>query len=70
MTTRLPRGFRYGHDDSIACPHRDMSCCATCAAAHVEIVDVYSRHYWIPDPAERAGLAAMRRPEGDKPCEP
>ncbi len=59
MAKRLPRGFRKGHDDSLACPHRDCSCCAECAKAHPEIVDIYKLHFWVPDPADRAALAAM-----------
>ena len=57
MAKRLPRGFRRGHDDTIACPHRDMSCCTECANKHAELVDVYGVHYWIPNEAERAKLA-------------
>ena len=34
---RKPRGLREGHDGSLACQHRDVSCCPTCAAAHEEI---------------------------------
>jgi len=62
---RLPRGFRRGHDDSLACPHRDVSCCDACAAKHVEIVDVVGAHFWIPDPAERAKLAETKDDELD-----
>jgi hypothetical protein len=54
---RLPRGFRRGHDDSLACPHRDVSCCDACALKHPEIVDVVGAHFWVPDPSERAKLA-------------
>lgn len=54
--TTLPDGFRIGHDDSLACPHRDVSCCGDCRADHVEIVDVYGVCYWIPDVGERADL--------------
>lgn len=68
---RLPRGFRRGHDDSLACPHRDISCCDACAKAHEEIVDVYGNHYWIPDPIERSALVTDMKdddvsPAGDK----
>lgn len=52
----LPRGFREGHGGDLACPHRDISCCAACAAAHPEIVEVYSQHFWVSDPGERASL--------------
>ena len=55
---RLPRGFRRGHDDSIACRHRDLSVCPSCAAAHVELVDVAGAHFWVPDVVERAELLA------------
>lgn len=56
---RLPRGFRRGHDDSLACKHRDLTCCHDCAAAHPEIVDVVGMHYWVPDEDERAELLAI-----------
>ena len=48
---RLPRSLRRGTQDEIACCHRDLSVCPACA------VEVYSVHYWIPDPRERAALA-------------
>lgn len=55
---RLPRGLRRGHDDSIACPHRDLSCCPECITKHAPaLVEVGGRHYWVPDPSERAELA-------------
>ena len=44
---RKPKGFRTGHDDSLACPHRDVSVCRKCATQYAEIVEVYGRHYWI-----------------------
>lgn len=56
---RLPKGFRKGTQDEIACPHRDLSCCPTCAAAHVELVDVAGRHYWYADPAEREEIKRL-----------
>jgi hypothetical protein len=55
---RLARGFRRGHDDSLACKHRDVSCCPECAKAHEEIVNVCGQHYWVPDAAERKALIA------------
>lgn len=54
---RLPKGFTEGHQGDLACPHRDVSCCDECAK-RPEIVEVSGVHYWIPDPAERAQLAA------------
>ena len=59
--SRLPRGFRRGHDDSIACPHRDVSTCKACLAAHPQLLDVYSVAYWYDDPTERAEVVAMMR---------
>jgi len=53
---RLPRSYRRGHDGSLACKHRDLSCCPTCAAAHPEIVNVMGACFWVPDPSERAAL--------------
>ena len=52
----MPRSFRRGHDDSIACSHRDVSCCDDCMKAHVEIVNVEGAAYWIEDPKERNEL--------------
>jgi len=53
-----PPGFREGHMGDLACPHRDLSCCRDCVAAHAEIVDVVGAHYWVPDPHERRQLLA------------
>ena len=58
---KMPRGFSAGHDGSIACPHRDCSCCDACAKAHPEIVEVYAVHFWIADDAKRASLRAELR---------
>lgn len=56
---RLPRGLRRGHDDSIACQHRDLSCCPECIEKHApNLVDVMGAVYWIPGEAERASLLA------------
>ena len=57
-TRRLPKGFRSGHDGSIACPHRDRTCCDACATAHQEVVEVCGVHFWIADSTERAELRA------------
>jgi hypothetical protein len=62
---RKPRGFREGHDGSLACPHRDVSVCPTCAAKHAEIVDVYGRHFWVADPVERKQLIDDMKPGKD-----
>jgi hypothetical protein len=51
---RRPRGFRAGHDGSLACPHRNVTCCPQCAGEYPEIVEVYGRHFWVADPAERS----------------
>lgn len=59
---RLPRGFRRGHDDSLACKHRDLSCCPECVAKYPEIVNVVGRHFWVPDEQERAELLAVVAP--------
>lgn len=54
---RLPSGLRRGHDDSIACAHRDLSVCPACATKHAPtLVDVYGQYYWIPNAVERAEL--------------
>lgn len=60
MTNRLPKGFRRGHQENIACPHRDITCCDDCAAKHSDnIVESYGQHFWF-SPAEKAQLAASR----------
>jgi hypothetical protein len=61
MTTkqkRRPRGFREGHTGNLACPHRDVTCCPHCAAAHEEIVEIYGQHFWIADRVERMEMLA------------
>lgn len=50
--------FLTGSEGDLVCRHRDLSCCAACAAAHPEIVDVYGKHFWIDDDALRAALIA------------
>ncbi len=65
---RLPRTLRRGHDDSVACVHRDLSVCPHCADAFKpELVDVYGQHFWMPDSVERMALlsemAASNVPE-------
>jgi len=65
---RKPKGFRTGHDDSLACPHRDVSVCRKCATQYAEIVEVYGRHYWIADVAERRALFTERKTDGDFKC--
>jgi hypothetical protein len=54
MNVKPPKGWREGHDGSLACPHRDCSVCPKCDAAHVECVDVVGAHFWLADPADRA----------------
>jgi hypothetical protein len=70
-TMRLPKGLRYGHDDSLACEHRDLSVCPACAARYAPAcVNIYGHHYWIPDATERDALSVqmlVARVEGDRP---
>lgn len=54
----LPVGFRQLESGDIACPHRDVSCCKACAAEHPEIIEVYSQHFWEPNPNVRAAIQA------------
>lgn len=49
---RLPRGWRRGTQDEVACPHRDLSVCPTCAT-EPEVMDVFGAHYWVRNPVER-----------------
>lgn len=43
-----PKGWREGHDSSLACPHRDCSVCPACALANPEAQDCAGAHFWIP----------------------
>lgn len=63
MAKRLPKGFRRSLDESIACPHRDVSVCPTCERKHAEIVDAAGRHYWVDCASERAELRALAMKE-------
>jgi len=65
LRKRLPKGFRRGHDDSLACPHREVTCCPECAGSNPEIIEVFGRHYWISDEKEHAETLAMLR-EGSR----
>ena len=53
-----PRGFREDASGAITCPHRDMTCCPACAAAHPQILDVLGAHFWVASETERAALVA------------
>lgn len=54
-----PVGFREDPDSgALRCPHRDLSCCPSCAAEHVEVVEVVGIHMWIADADARDALAA------------
>lgn len=52
--------FREGHDTSLACAHRDLSCCPECFAATPGLVNVFGNVYrYVPDQwpdAEREDL--------------
>jgi hypothetical protein len=62
MTTRLPKALRRGHDDSLACPHRDTCVCPDCARKYAPACfEILARHFWVPDEADRAALMAMAR---------
>lgn len=52
--SRLPRGWHRQKDETIVCPHRDLSVCQACAAANREAVEIDSRHYWMRSEAEHA----------------
>lgn len=67
LRRRRPASLRLGHDGSLACRHRDISCCTECAAAHPEVVEVYGVHYWVSDPVERAALVAEVASSSERP---
>lgn len=50
--------FHEQADGSLVCPHRDLSVCPPCAASDPAIVDVVGAHFYIPDPDDRAAMAA------------
>jgi len=56
---RLPKDFRRGHSDELACKHRDVTCCPACAAKHPEIIEVYGQHFWIDNAMDRHYLRQM-----------
>lgn len=60
-----PPKFRIGHSGDLACPHRDVSCCESCADEHEEIIEVYGQHFWEPDLLEREALNRMMHEEED-----
>jgi hypothetical protein len=52
MTTnpdRLPRKFHRQADDSIVCPHRDVSCCEDCIVDHKNLRPMLGVVYWMTD---------------------
>jgi hypothetical protein len=56
--THPPKGFRESASSgNLACPHRDVSCCASCAAAHPEIVEVFKQHFWTASEQEKQELS-------------
>ncbi len=67
MANGLPKGWREGHGGDLACPHRDCSVCPACAAAHVECVEVYGQHFWVPNERERAEIRASLASKSDAP---
>jgi hypothetical protein len=43
---KLPKGFREDRrTGQVACPHRDLSCCATCAPSDF-LVEVHGQHHF------------------------
>jgi hypothetical protein len=54
----VPKGLRRILGDEIACPHRELSCCAACAALHENLVFIAGHHYWVPDLEARNALVA------------
>lgn len=66
MPKRLPKGFRYGFDDAVACPHRDVTCCDTCRGAHEELVAVREFTYWVTDPDHRAEMREREATEAQR----
>lgn len=63
-----PAGFHRQADDTLMCPHRDITCCQECADAHREIVEVVGVHYWVRTEIEALELFAEL--EGSVPATP
>ena len=61
----LRDGWTEGHDDSAACPHRDVTVCPSCASEYADILIEAYQVYWIMPTIEAAFLAkAEMRREG------
>jgi hypothetical protein len=53
-------GWRTNGDDSLICPHRDVTVCPDCERTYAAVtIDVYGRLYYDPDGALRD---AMKEP--------
>lgn len=59
--TTNPAEWNTNADGSLACPHRDLSVCPSCAT-HPEVADVVGAHYHDPDGTIAADLAEVLAP--------
>ena len=66
MTTGLPQGFSEGHAGDLACPHRDVTCCAQCQVNYPEIAIFGGQAFWVADPAERTESIALEKARIEK----
>jgi len=56
-----PPGFREDPSTGeLFCPHRDVSCCLSCAKKHPEVVEVGGQYFWTHSPAEKAELLRLQ----------
>lgn len=56
FASRKPKGMREGHDETLACIHRDVSVCDECVKKYANLVEVGGQHYWVRDYAEWSEL--------------
>jgi hypothetical protein len=64
-TTTNPARWNTNADGSLVCPHRDLSVCPSCLAAHDTVIDVFGAAYYTPDPVDRARFAIMAMSDAD-----
>lgn len=64
---RLPRKFHRQADDTIVCPHRDLSCCPACVAEYENLRSSMGVTYWMTedDVAAFCDLCEITRAEFD-----
>ena len=44
---RKPAGMREGHNEELACRHRNTTVCLECVNTYENIVEVFGAFYWV-----------------------